>query len=97
MSVRNSILGRRARFFLIAFSVPRVDSVHLQPESHWWVFWVGACRGGVLIASFRLLPDYPNVIWASHRLGAIVSGANPSYTESELGAYRDPSVGCSGN
>ncbi|EJT97429.1 phenylacetyl-CoA ligase [Dacryopinax primogenitus] len=28
--------------------------------------------------------DYPMVIWALHRLGAIVSCANPSYTHSEL-------------
>ncbi|KZO92573.1 phenylacetyl-CoA ligase [Calocera viscosa TUFC12733] len=28
--------------------------------------------------------DYPIVIWALHRLGAIVSCANPSYTHSEL-------------
>ncbi|KAG8949718.1 hypothetical protein FRC04_008258 [Tulasnella sp. 424] len=28
--------------------------------------------------------DYPTVIWAVHRLGAIASCANPAYTESEL-------------
>lgn len=28
--------------------------------------------------------DYPTVIWAIHRLGAIASCANPAYTESEL-------------
>ncbi|KAF9219269.1 acetyl-CoA synthetase-like protein [Gyrodon lividus] len=28
--------------------------------------------------------DYPPVIWATHRLGAIVSGANPAYTTNEL-------------
>ncbi|KAI9056330.1 acetyl-CoA synthetase-like protein [Trametes sanguinea] len=28
--------------------------------------------------------DYPVVIWATHRLGGIVTGANPSYTEDEL-------------
>ncbi|KDQ63365.1 hypothetical protein JAAARDRAFT_147605 [Jaapia argillacea MUCL 33604] len=31
--------------------------------------------------------DYPVAIWATHRLGAIVSGANPSYTAPEL-AYQ---------
>ncbi|KAF9515516.1 hypothetical protein BS47DRAFT_1371999 [Hydnum rufescens UP504] len=29
--------------------------------------------------------DYPIAVWAIHRLGAIVSGGNPSYTVSELG------------
>ncbi|KII86993.1 hypothetical protein PLICRDRAFT_177701 [Plicaturopsis crispa FD-325 SS-3] len=28
--------------------------------------------------------DYPVAIWAAHRLGAVVSGANPAYTASEL-------------
>ncbi|KAH9065666.1 amp dependent CoA ligase [Lactarius vividus] len=28
--------------------------------------------------------DYPTVIWATHRLGAIVTGANPGYTHDEL-------------
>ncbi|KAH9964248.1 phenylacetyl-CoA ligase [Russula dissimulans] len=28
--------------------------------------------------------DYPTVIWAVHKLGAIVTGANPSYTPGEL-------------
>ncbi|KII86637.1 hypothetical protein PLICRDRAFT_177391 [Plicaturopsis crispa FD-325 SS-3] len=28
--------------------------------------------------------DYPVAIWAAHRLGAVVSGANPTYTTSEL-------------
>lgn len=28
--------------------------------------------------------DYPPAIWATHRLGAIVSGANPTYTAEEL-------------
>ncbi|KAF9236311.1 hypothetical protein BU15DRAFT_77152 [Melanogaster broomeanus] len=28
--------------------------------------------------------DYPPAIWATHRLGAIVSGANPAYTADEL-------------
>ncbi|KAI9461168.1 amp dependent CoA ligase [Russula earlei] len=28
--------------------------------------------------------DYPTIIWAVHRLGAIVTGANPSYTPEEL-------------
>lgn len=28
--------------------------------------------------------DYPPAIWGTHRLGAIVSGANPTYTEEEL-------------
>ncbi|EMD36989.1 hypothetical protein CERSUDRAFT_114889 [Gelatoporia subvermispora B] len=28
--------------------------------------------------------DYPVAIWALHRLGAIVTGANPSYSEDEL-------------
>ncbi|OSC99660.1 acetyl-CoA synthetase-like protein [Trametes coccinea BRFM310] len=32
----------------------------------------------------RSLIDYPVVIWATHRLGGIVTGANPSYTEDEL-------------
>lgn len=31
--------------------------------------------------------DYPLAIWAAFRLGAIVSGANPSYTQDEL-AYQ---------
>ncbi|KAI0003767.1 phenylacetyl-CoA ligase [Russula compacta] len=31
--------------------------------------------------------DYPTVIWAVHRLGAIVTGANPFYTSEEL-AYQ---------
>ncbi|TFK56581.1 phenylacetyl-CoA ligase [Heliocybe sulcata] len=31
--------------------------------------------------------DYPVAIWATHRLGAIISGANPSYTAEEL-AYQ---------
>ncbi|KAI0308291.1 amp dependent CoA ligase [Multifurca ochricompacta] len=31
--------------------------------------------------------DYPTVIWAAHRLGAIVTGANPGYTPEEL-AYQ---------
>ncbi|KAI0648758.1 acetyl-CoA synthetase-like protein [Trametes meyenii] len=29
-------------------------------------------------------PHYPIVIWATHRLGGIVTGANPSYTVEEL-------------
>ncbi|KAN0134265.1 hypothetical protein V8E53_007763 [Lactarius tabidus] len=28
--------------------------------------------------------DYPTVMWAAHRLGAIVTGANPAYTHEEL-------------
>ncbi|KAF8843210.1 acetyl-CoA synthetase-like protein [Paxillus ammoniavirescens] len=28
--------------------------------------------------------DYPPAMWATHRLGAIVSGANPTYTTNEL-------------
>ncbi|KAI0767439.1 amp dependent CoA ligase [Fomes fomentarius] len=28
--------------------------------------------------------DYPIVIWATHRVGAIITGANPSYTADEL-------------
>ncbi|KAH9081565.1 amp dependent CoA ligase [Lactarius deliciosus] len=28
--------------------------------------------------------DYPTVMWATHRLGAIVTGANPGYTHEEL-------------
>ncbi|KAK0534388.1 hypothetical protein OC842_002651 [Tilletia horrida] len=28
--------------------------------------------------------DYPIIVWATHRLGGVVSGANPSYTASEL-------------
>ncbi|KAI0257049.1 amp dependent CoA ligase [Lactifluus subvellereus] len=31
--------------------------------------------------------DYPTVIWAVHKLGAIVTGANPTYTPEEL-AYQ---------
>ncbi|EPQ60488.1 acetyl-CoA synthetase-like protein [Gloeophyllum trabeum ATCC 11539] len=31
--------------------------------------------------------DYPVAIWATHRLGAVISGANPSYTADEL-AYQ---------
>jgi len=29
--------------------------------------------------------DYPIIVWATHRLGGVISGANPSYTASELG------------
>ncbi|KAG8908414.1 hypothetical protein FRB99_006619 [Tulasnella sp. 403] len=32
----------------------------------------------------RWAVDYPTTIWATHRIGAIASCANPAYTESEL-------------
>ncbi|KAE8260371.1 hypothetical protein A4X13_0g378 [Tilletia indica] len=28
--------------------------------------------------------DYPIIVWATHRLGGVISGANPAYTSSEL-------------
>lgn len=35
--------------------------------------------------------DYPTVIWASHRLGAVVSAANPAFQPSELSYQLDAS------
>ncbi|KAF9515517.1 hypothetical protein BS47DRAFT_1293743 [Hydnum rufescens UP504] len=44
---------------------------------------ISATIRGMLLNNHSV--DYPIAIWAVHRLGAIVSGGNPSYTVSELG------------
>ncbi|KAG2065599.1 acetyl-CoA synthetase-like protein [Suillus decipiens] len=41
-------------------------------------------RYGIILIFSPNHVDYPPAIWATHRLGGIVSGANPTYTTEEL-------------
>ncbi|KAG1733050.1 uncharacterized protein EDB91DRAFT_1150224 [Suillus paluster] len=41
-------------------------------------------RYGIILIFSPNHVDYPPAIWATHRLGGIVSGANPAYTTEEL-------------
>ncbi|KAI9462217.1 hypothetical protein HD554DRAFT_2206554 [Boletus coccyginus] len=41
-------------------------------------------RYGIMVISSPNHVDYPPAMWATHRLGGIVSGANPAYTPDEL-------------
>ncbi|KAE8214170.1 hypothetical protein CF327_g2418 [Tilletia walkeri] len=64
----------------------RVDLLSLGMAKHLGGGLDGAQIDDQTIAIFSVNTiDYPIIVWATHRLGGVITGVNPAYTSSELG------------
>ncbi|KAE8260373.1 hypothetical protein A4X13_0g372 [Tilletia indica] len=64
----------------------RVDLLSLGMAEHLGGGLDGAQIDDQTIAVFSVNTiDYPIIVWATHRLGGVITGVNPAYTSSELG------------